>query len=131
MTKKQVKQVQVKAAALAHILDMQPSIRMLDDVEALCIIERQLTNIGIRKCNYPMTERQLTWNDTRKENLKEEARTIADRYGCYFYYQSDPRGIAVWLVPKTIVDKLAAERGRSVDETLDQYYFGSGVSFSF
>lgn len=104
---------------------------ILADAEHLCKIERQLTNIGVRKCNYPMTERQLNWNDTRKENLKNQARTIAEKYNCYFYYQSDPRGTAVWLVPKTIVDRLAAEHDRSIEETLDQYYFSRGISFHF
>lgn len=131
MTKSEVKQVRILTELLARNLNMQPNTQMMDDVEVLCKIERQLTNIGVRKCNYPMSERQLNWNDTRKENLKEKARTIADRYDCYFYYQTDPRGTAVYLVPKTTVDKLAAERDRSIDETLDTYYFSRGISFHF
>lgn len=130
MTKSEARQVRMMAELLAYHLNIKTSIQMMDDVENLCKIERQLTNIGVRKCNYSMTERQLNWNDTRKENLKEKARTIAEKYSCYFYYQSDPRGIAVWLVPKTIVDELAAERGRSIEEELDQcYHRGLAVRF--
>lgn len=47
-------------------------------------------------CNGDLTQRQIT----REKNLENEATQIADLMGLKVYFQTDPRGLPVYLVDK-------------------------------
>ena len=65
-------------------------------------ISRQLRLIGERQCNgYADTDwgRKQEARDAKKvENLLNRAISLADEIGLQVYHQSDPRGVALYLV---------------------------------
>lgn len=44
--------------------------------------------------------------------LERQAREIAEHYGCRAYFQRDPRGCSLYLVPQEIIPATEAEMGR-------------------
>lgn len=103
--------------------DQRDTLTIIQDVERLYSIERQLSQIAERECCEPMTERQAKWNESRTENLTTEAELIAKTYGCVFYHQTDPRGCQVYLIPSLHVPEGA---GR---EWIDSHYSSYGLAF--
>lgn len=99
------------------------TLSIIRDVERLYSIESQLSQISVRECCEQMTERQEKWNDSRRENLRNEASLIAEDYGCVFYHQTDPRGCQVYLMPSSKIPEGAGY------EWIDSHYNSHAIAF--
>ena len=107
--------------AFSPKLDLMES---LDIYDRLANISNQLTRIAERFCSIEMTERQAKWNETREVNLKREAQELCKRAGGIFYYQCDPRGVALYFVPLKVLKWSCEYRGIPIptnEEIMRQY----------
>ncbi len=59
-------------------------------------ISNSLHSLNECACNYGLTERQ----EKREKRLEEKAQIIAKELDLAVYFQGDPRGCALYLVPK-------------------------------
>jgi len=66
-----------------------------DHLEELKKISGKLHRLGENSCNYGLTPRR----EKVEERLEKRAGEIAGELGFRFYYQRDPRGCPVYLVP--------------------------------
>lgn len=105
------------------------SLEVIEDVECLYSIERQLANIAERVCCVPMTQQQQAWNESREKTLEERARSIALKYKSLLYRQHDPRGAQVYLVPQDTAYQGATEKGMTCEKWVSQYYHHHGITF--
>lgn len=67
----------------------------LDDASRLCSISRSLSRISERRCNEDVGDTL----DKREARLEAEARDLAGMYGLRVYFQGDPCGAALYLIP--------------------------------
>jgi hypothetical protein len=63
-------------------------------------ISKRLHHLCEVNCNTGLTPRQ----ETAEKNLEKRATLLALDLGAKFYYQRDPRGCAVYLVPEEWMD---------------------------
>lgn len=111
MTKRETERILWMAGALGRM-----GIDNAAEVSELIAISRKLSRIGEADCNgEPGEERHAK----REAKLCARAQEIAAAHGCRFYYQSDPRGAAVYILPG-----LTAPEG----EPDDAYYSLRGVA---
>jgi hypothetical protein len=75
---------------LAELKSMNASL------EALRKISRSLHHLAENACNYGLTKRQ----ESRENTLKVKAIAHAIALGFQAYFQGDPRGCALYLVPE-------------------------------
>lgn len=66
-------------------------------------ISRSLHRLSECSCNYGLTDRQ----EKRKERLEKKAVELGKELGFKVYFQGDPRGCALYLVPPELADKEA------------------------
>ena len=59
-------------------------------------ISKSLHGLSENACNYGLTPRQ----EKREKNLEKQAEKLADELGFQVYFQGDPRGCALYLLPK-------------------------------
>jgi hypothetical protein len=64
------------------------------DFKRLEIIARKLAKSYENGCNYTLTVRQ----ERQERKLEEEAREIAEGMGLIAYFQTDPRGMPLYLL---------------------------------
>jgi hypothetical protein len=77
-------------------------LQAVRDVAALEAIERQLRNMAVNACNWPLTEAQEARADKRAARLGEKAADIVKPYGVKLKLGGDVRGSQVrFLTPKS------------------------------
>jgi len=64
-------------------------------------ISWSLRHLNENSCNYGLTPRQ----EKREENLEKKAKELGEGLGFKVYFQGDPRGCAVYLVPAEWTDE--------------------------
>jgi len=75
-------------------------------------VSQKLHRYHEQHCNYGLTPRQ----EKRYDKLIEQAKELAEKLGLKAYIQGDPRGGALYLVPK-----------EWTDEEARKYYFPYGM----
>ena len=72
-------------------------LRMADArLATLRKISRRLHSLHEAACNYGLSERQ----EKRESRLKDQAEGIAELFSFGIYFQDDPRGCAIYLIPR-------------------------------
>jgi len=61
-------------------------------------ISRSLHRLSENDCNYGLTDRQ----EKREQKLEKRAAELAVELGFQAYFQGDPRGCALYLVPANL-----------------------------
>jgi hypothetical protein len=74
-------------------------------------ISRSLHHLAEAACNYGLTPRQ----EKRQERLESNASALAVTLGLKAYFQGDPRGCALYLVPEGLDDEV-------IDSTYSSYF---------
>ena len=115
MNKNQVNQLRYVSNRIGN---RQVPGNLFDVIPKLQSISRSLSRIAERYCNENMSEATQAKVEKREARLCERAKQLAAELGATFYYQSDPRGAAVYLVfPGDVPD------GKEVDA-----YYSNGVA---
>lgn len=101
----------------------RPEMGVTDDAVTLCSLSRSLSRIAERGCNEDRHCRECDGNGSiwapetlaktcgacagtgsmdgkRERRIEDRVRGIASQYGCRVYFQGDPRGAAVYLIPE-------------------------------
>jgi len=73
----------------------------IDLYRRLLPLSQKLQKSFTNECNYGVTIRR----EHEQEKLEKEARKIAAIYGMGIYVQGDPRGCALYLIPKRMSAK--------------------------
>jgi hypothetical protein len=81
-------------------------------IEELRKISRSLHYLAEAACNYGLTPRQEKRQDRLEAQAKQYAKEIG---GVKVYFQGDPRGCALYLVPAGLDDEV-------IDSTYSSYF---------
>jgi len=82
-------------------------------------LSRQLVRLT-EKRNSSLTDRQRKSLDVKRDNLEREATMIAHDIGFKVYFDPDPQGGYIYLIPPEIPDSEISQR-----------YFTEGMSFKY
>lgn len=111
MTKREQERILWMGKALGRMGIDHPA-----EVSELISISRKLSRVGEADCNGEPGEEHRAKREAR---LCARAQEIATAAGCRFYYQTDPRGAAVYILPGLTAP---------VGEPDDSYYSSRGVA---
>ena len=90
----------------------------LETVVTLQSISRSLSRLGEGSCNgdweYSEDDKPKCRQEKREDRLCAKAKELAESLGATFYYQTDPRGAAVYLIfPGDIREGVSVESSYS------------------
>lgn len=84
--------------SLKNSLDAHDALSSLGSkisiIDKLRKISRSISKLDCASCNYELSKRQ----ETRRKNLLNRAKELAKLLKLQIYHQSDPRGVALYLV---------------------------------
>lgn len=105
----------------------------LKDAAYLMRQNHALRSIGVRLCSENMSEEEKERLQKRERNICKRCEEVAGRYGCRFFYQSDPRGAAVFLMPEEVINSHREEikRWGSEEAWLESCFYPLAQSFEY
>lgn len=103
--------------------------------DQLIRINHKLTKLGITDCSVELSEEEQKKLEEKEEKYLKKCEKLAKNYNSEFYYQSDPRGIMVYLVPNEEIqkekNKIDEEYDGNVKKWLKSYYYSRGIGFEY
>lgn len=105
------------------------------DANKLIRYNHKLVKLAILEAGYEMDKNEQARIEGKEEKYCKKCEKIAEKYNCTFFYQGDPRGIMVYLIPKEEIEKakdtIAKNYEGEIENWLKSWYYEKGIGFDY